>query len=965
MSHSFRKSLRLTLAASLILGLSAPMTTMPAYANLEEVLAPYPDDTLALVTISLDPFNWSYLVSRIASGAKVRKVAPDTAETETTSDENTDAATETSSDSSTEENSADSVSDNDDPESTKLPKEVQLLVEFLEKDLKFNPIFDGLLNIGSHLTLAYRPYPGTKGHLLFSLNLRSPQRVAELMDRFHDYVQKQGQQREFVKDRLGPAEFYSLRLPFEGQDVMGDFGRLHLAVSGNNLIGSISSDATLLKRMLYIQAVLPKQSGFKLANSPLFKPAQEALQDTAAWVWLDLKQGANQAENLQKLFSAPAEEPVEVIKAVPVEAAEASEDIDTTEVTDPDENAEPTDSTLTEDPSQQEPASEIVDQLTSLYRGLGLGVNIARDGVKIKSFVVPDQARLTPNQADYLKAVSVKPENALRELMALMPEDPLLLMAGQNLDVALSKAPPLDLPLEDLPFKEEDVRKIVKDVLNLDYRQDFVPLIDGRVALGLFRSRAENTPPQMIVYLGLKNGQEAAFDKLVQQQLKFSPDALETALNGEEEALSQTQQNMRELQEMIETNAIDKQGFYAPDLNSLKQELDARELNDWKELTNPVSGKTGIGSAVSVYEGMGPKPDVKLAGTVFYAPQGEKTEIDGQIRYEGYAVYGYDPAGKLLRFDNQNDEFETVVDNLPTAPVQPKPAPQALSPRKLESFMGSDIYALPLEQLEGAPEDLAKLQPVFARKGDVWMLALSPEALKSAIQGGRPENLERWTHQTETEDARGLFYLDVQGSIAQAKSFVGPFLPEDSFGKVSKALEPWKAIFAASDQKPQGTAGHLVFDVNLDELDLEAIGNLSQINASDDSEEDKPFQEFESSVDEQVNTNMHTVQALVETFAVNNEDIYPSTVAELIAAGRKEGYWRDVVDPQSTELVDAAEILLDYSQYQPGPEMASKVFYEPMISDGEVLSYRIYGTDENGELLIKDGEPYNLNNQSE
>lgn len=930
-----RKLLSLTLAATLMLSLNSPLATQPVFADYEETIAAYPDDTLALVSISLDPGNWAYLISRLAMGKKVEvKVDVEAEDADVVSPEPEAVDVEPVAPETAEPDSDDEGTDAE--ESTEMPSEVDALIEFLSNDLNFNPIFDGLLNLGSHLTLAYRPYPGTKGQLMFSLNLRSSDRVERVMKNFHAHMQKQGAQREFVRDHFGPVDLYSLRLPFEGDYVMKDFGRLHLAVSGHNLIGTIGPNPDLLKHMLYIQAVLPKHSGFKLANQPLFKPAREALEDKAAWVWVDLKQGAKQAEAVQKMFS---------------EAAESESDED-------EENYEA-------ETASAEPQTDIVDQATTLFRGLGIGVDIAREGVRIKSFVVPDRGRVSALQADYLKAVEAEPEDALSALMAQMPDDPLLLLASQNLQVALTQAPPIGLPLDDLPFKEEDVRKLIQDVIGVEYRQDFLPLIDGRVALGLFKPRTEEANPDLVVYLGLKDGKETAFDQLTQRQLKFSPDALSKAFSGGEEAeISELQQNMRSLQNMLEIAAGETEGLYPADVATLKAELLALDDGNWNELVNPASGQSGLGAGLRDYAGMGEKPDVALAGTVFYKPMGEISELEGKTRHSGYAVYGYDPSGKLYRLDNSNDEFETVLDVLPKAAEQPKPAPQVIMPKLLESYMGSDIYALPLEVLPaGAPSDLEGLQPVYTRKGDIWMLSLSPEALKAAIRGGRPENLQRWSEDTASEKASGLFYLDVQGTLKQVKGFVGPFMPEGALDQVNEALAPWRSVFASSTHQNGGTEGNLVFDVDLDRLDLDAIGQLSNIgveSAEPDSDNSEGSDNELSAENSQVSANMHSIQEMVETYAVNMEDVYPANVEDLLKDAAEEGYGQTFSNPY---LEDDETVLIDYSSYEAGPEMAGKVVYQPIEADGEILSYRIFGTDESGELIEVDGETLILSNE--
>ncbi|PKL75973.1 MAG: hypothetical protein CVV27_12645 [Candidatus Melainabacteria bacterium HGW-Melainabacteria-1] len=330
----------LALATTLVLGLHVS----PALATLDQTLAPYPDDALALVTISLDPTNWSYLISKATAGGKITvktKPADDQADSE--------KKTEASSDGETE-----------------LPAEVNALIEFFQNDLKFDPLWDGIANLGSHLTLAYRNWPDSQGQLMFSLNLRSPDRVNQLMQRLHTGLQAKGLLTELAKDKFGPSEIYTLQTD---NDDFEEFGQIHFAVSGQNLVGTIGKNPDLLKRMLYIQQVLPKHSGFRLANNPTFSPVRKSLQDKAVWGYVDIKQSLQAFDVLDELGDADSDE------------------------------------------------MAMVGQLTSLIRGIGIGLDIERDGLKFKSFVAPDWQNLSPKQQEYLSAMQREPEHQLTALM--------------------------------------------------------------------------------------------------------------------------------------------------------------------------------------------------------------------------------------------------------------------------------------------------------------------------------------------------------------------------------------------------------------------------------------------------------------------------------------------------------------------------------------------------------------------
>ncbi|HEY9840174.1 MAG TPA: hypothetical protein V6D23_06970, partial [Candidatus Obscuribacterales bacterium] len=238
------KLTHLALTASLLGGLWA----LPARASLDQTLAPFPDDTVSLVSVSLDPAHWSYLIERVN---QVLQSKPGTSPEEKLLD----------------------------PE---LPPEFDQLLRFLMVDMEFDPVRDGLFNLGSHLSLAYRPQAGSSGHFLFSLNLRSPDRVEALIQRLRARLAKDGDNRKLTQEAFGPAKIYTLNPDLtENPPESTDFDEIHFAVSGHNLIGSLGSNPDLIKRMLYTDSVLPADSRFRLNNQASFEPVRDYLKDQA------------------------------------------------------------------------------------------------------------------------------------------------------------------------------------------------------------------------------------------------------------------------------------------------------------------------------------------------------------------------------------------------------------------------------------------------------------------------------------------------------------------------------------------------------------------------------------------------------------------------------------------------------------------------------------------------------------
>lgn len=769
LKKSLRRALPLVVAGSLSLSLYG----LPAHATLEQTLAPYPDDTLALVSVDLDLGHWGYILSRLMSGKKsAAEPVNEAAEGKQTS------GTAKSAQPAKPKTKADEGDAKADGKMDQLPPQLGELMHLLKDDFNFDPFWDGLLNLGSHLTIAYRPYPGTRGQMLFSLNLKSPDKVNELMGHLHEYVTRQGDYHTVVVDRFGPADIYTLT---KKNGLPADFNQLHLAISGKNLIGTLGPNDDLIKRMLYIQGVLPPESRFHLASQPLFEPIKQTLKDKAVWVYIDAQGGFQTA----MMMGAPAT----------VEMQELG----------------------------------ILSQVLTLNRGLGVGLDIDKEGIKLESFVAPDYPNLTPAQADYLQALNRTPQHDLNGLLTHMPARPIVVTAGQGLDVALSKPLPFKLPLDDLPFTAEDVRKGIQSIFNIDYQSDLVPKLDGRYGFGLFEAAQAGGSPQAVLYLGVRDGQEANFDTLMQKQLQFNLTALQN-LGSAGSSQTPVQENMMTLKTMAETYAVDHDGSYPGNLDMLSAE--ARKQGYWQDVTNPVTGKGGLGNALKDAAGMGSKPDVSLAGTVFYAPKDQLSD---------YEILGYDPTGKLYSLNRDSGDFKTEIEVLPKATV---PAPKAtlVSPKQVDSYQGVPIYTLALDLKGQLPAELpADVQPVYARKGNVWMLAINPAALKAAIDGKKPERVDYWMTQTDTQAATALFYLDIAATGEALKGVLPQLIDKpEEVEAIAAALKPWHALFAAATREPRGTAGQFVIDADLDKVSLEPLMNLFKAGGPSLQPEDMP-----------------------------------------------------------------------------------------------------------------------------
>lgn len=1019
----FIVSAAILLASSLGLGL--PLA--PAQATLEQTLAPYPADTMALMTVSLDPANWEYLISKLAQNWGQFQVP---VETEPPSDTESSEAEKT----------------------VQAPDELALVIKFLQKDLKFDPLLDGVANLGSHLTLAYRPYPGTDGQGMFSLNLRSAARVQTLIERFKTALAKAGKADKMSEITFGPLKIYQL----ENGLKEGDPNKLYFALSGNNLVGSFAQDPDLVKRMLYTAEVLSPKSRFKLANHPQFTPVRESLDKKSLWTYLNLSQA---------------------FKEIPFLA----------ELNQPEDKFE----------------KELVNSLLSEAGSAGVGLDLDQHSLRIKSFLLPDWENLSPQQQAYLKARQAEPQHPLSALVENLPGQPIVLAMAQNDDPAIENPSALNQVLQKIQqesgLSEELLREGLKSVLNLDYKQELGPTLDGRVGFGLF----ETSPKKLgtVLYVGIKDGQEQSFDKLTQSQLRFRPEALEQLGElaerldrspGAESTLVQA--NMYTLQTLVETFAVDWGGAYPANLEQLMTE--AKKQNYWKDLKNPLSKSSE--DSLAAYSEF--KTDASQAGMVFYQPTELKNTPEGRLSM-GYVIYGYGPDGKLFKMDNISG-IETVREDLPKgqpqAPeiVQISDGPETVSPKLLENWQGTPIYSFELQEavqklmtgdmiqaknsilksnmysmqanlaiyyldkysypaslkelmanqpadypldlsnpvsmesgigqameeytafkadasqagmvfyeaqepfknedgsggnegfavygygvdgvlykldkqgnLTEARKDLPKpelqeesdnpfkqLKPVFARKGQVWMLALDPETLKAALQGKPSSQLQQAIQDTGTQKASGLFYLDPQTGMNMLEQLLPELNREDSDYKEFQALlKPWKSLFSGSVQTSKGSENEFVLKTDFDQVDL---GKWSSLINETSSQFTSAQERAKTS---SVKANMHTLQTIVETYAVDFGGVYAPNIEELKKEAQKSGfaYWKEFQNPFNPDGISYQ----NFNQFAAGPESAGRVFYEPIADEnGSITHYKIYGADSKGQLIQDKGETFYLSN---
>ncbi len=113
-----------------------------------------------------------------------------------------------------------------------------------------------------------------------------------------------------------------------------------------------------------------------------------------------------------------------------------------------------------------------------------------------------------------------------------------------------------------------------------------------------------------------------------------------------------------------------------------------------------------------------------------------------------------------------------------------------------------------------------------------------------------------------------------------------------------------------------------------------------------------------------VKANMHTLQAVLETYGVDFGGTgYPLNLNQLYAEAIKgSSYWRKFVNPYTLkEGIGLNGALVDFDQYMNGSVKGEGlVLYKPELQDGKAIGYEILGVGAGGELINSHGELFRL-----
>lgn len=413
--------------------------------------------------------------------------------------------------------------------------------------------------------------------------------------------------------------------------------------------------------------------------------------------------------------------------------------------------------------------------------------------------------------------------------------------------------------------------------------------------------------------------------------------------------LSSLKANMFTLQTIVETYGVDSGGTYANSIKTLKTAAEDESQGTsayWMDFSNPMTEQKGLGQSVADYSAL--KRDGSQVGMVFYAPRSPESDDKGQTSYTHYVIYGYGSDGQLYALSDDPSQIQS-----------------------LDSDASLPVVEKNLKVADSEPQG-PYLDPVFARQGNILVLAQTPEILKRILDQ-KPHShalVQRWQTQTGANQ-ESHFLFNLQNLKPRLEKLAQDMDEEDAklFGPLMNNLAQSQGLYSFVREEPAGSLWKLILDLDLSQvpwdelikpnLDTDAHDEALTAPALDGSES-------EQAQNYSVMANMHTVQTMVEIYGVDYGGVYPSELKtlEMAAKDTTQGtspYWKELTNPYTQESGPDAT-LMKYKDYSPDPKYKGRVLYAPDAQDDTPTKYWIYGTDGEGKLLTRKKQVFVLSN---
>lgn len=583
-----------------------------------------------------------------------------------------------------------------------------------------------------------------------------------------------------------------------------------------------------------------------------------------------------------------------------------------------------------------------IEQLFSLLQGVSGGMSLSKEGFLFHSRNLYAQQNLRPGQKNYVETLSKPSGLSLDPLLATVPASHLAVFATERLPGYFNS------PLSDLggePTRE--IRQAVEQALPGKLIQtvtswkpeQYLPLLDGRFSASY---HYDKDPGGVVMALGVKAGQEPALRSLV-SGLKVDLNALRDLDGGPEARATQREQqmdqNLSALSTMLEAYKYYNEAYP----NSLSQlQKDAEANGYWTPLTHPLGKGYPLGDFRTLKQ-----PTSAQMGQVFYEPIKPKTK-----GAEGYYVYAYYPTGRLYRQVSTDQPNINVREDLPKF-VEPQ------LPR-LGFKAGPAAQGVDVMELDATPEwkqvvDNKDVQPVYAFSDGLLLIASRRSSLEEALaaQKGKSPSLladPAWQQRSGNHVAKNaafMFYtnLDLIRELANKE--------DPSSKEYAPLLDPIHYFLSKGDYQVSGDFSQSLLQIDMSQFNFATLAKRM--------EEITP-----AATPNSVKSNMHTLQTMIETYAVDWGGIYPESLEAIESEAKIEGrdYWKDFSNPYTQGSgIGFRGSMINFSEFSPGPEFKGLAIYQPVVKPGEpIVSYKVFGVDETGKLLQDKGKDFYLTN---
>lgn len=624
----------------------------------------------------------------------------------------------------------------------------------------------------------------------------------------------------------------------------------------------------------------------------------------------------------------------------------------------------------------------LYDALTQVQNNLFAGTALAFDW-QINGFDIYHHHLYATalNQEQTTRLKQLQQEQPLIELLSYSPEQALLFAQTHDFKQVF-QAPHVyemsTLALNQVlqPLQSNDFAENFQIFTHLNLEQDLLSQLKGPAALVAVDTGQDAIEPLPVSLILQAQDAPALLKKILTQ---FSLDPVQLNQQGWLPALDQKLiDHLQLLQKAVESfgdQTIQKgavqPAIYPANIQALQRaqyrsDVDMSYVGAYQlEFTNPVTGSQELAQNLAdfkTFQGQRTKENFK--GMLLYQAVG-KAYYDAkqqQTFYPSYRLWAYTHDGYLLELS----KGQSIK-----SPKRLGERPLRWDPVSTEIYQGIPLYQWQKTDMLRHFKHQTSMDPVMAQLDDKILLSVSLDAIKQSIDSlqNRRRALSQSTHfQTALQELNPLpqndfFYMDTQtwALLLQrvwSKEHPDPTESETkNISKMKNLLSAFKSISRSSAYSLASHNSHLHFAVNLAQLDFQTLGEImfgSGIN---------PEEGNRRALISSVKSNMHILQTILETHALESDGVYPDDIYQLYEAAEKGQYWKEFANPYTGLLgIGMRGSVMDFKDYQPSPEFAGRVLYEvaQRNQNGKAVEYKIYGCDTLGHLIKHQGEIFYL-----